>query len=107
MNSVSNIATIRTRGTLALDTAERTLHRDGVRVPLTTAMYRLLEALVLMDGADLPTDVAYAKALGHPSSGPEDKCLAVLACWLRRRVPDVEIRAVRGVGYCVAPWGWV
>ena len=106
MNDVSTTDTVGiwTRGPLVLNIAERTLHRDGVRVPLTGAMYKLLEALVMANGRDLSAETAYVHALGRRPHG-EDRALAVLVCGLRKRVgPEVDIRTVWGRGYWMAAW---
>jgi len=88
---------------LVLDTASRTLLRDGVPVQLTEAEYAILEQLLRQAGVPVSRDALSLAALGRPWR-PFDRSLDTHLSNLRRKLGDTpgglpRIRTLRGRGY--------
>ena len=92
-------------GAVVLNTAARTVSREGRRVPLTAAEYGIFEHLALRRGR-----VFYKEQLidaihdGETCSGAN--VIEVLVCTLRKKIDaegaDSIIETRRGHGYCIA-----
>ncbi|MEV6976968.1 response regulator transcription factor [Kitasatospora sp. NPDC093806] len=86
-------------GTLEVDTARRTVHRDGVLLSLTVKEFAVLEMLAARPGeavrrADL------IESCWDELTEPNSNVVEVLVSQLRRKLGDPPVvHTVRGVGY--------
>jgi DNA-binding response OmpR family regulator len=88
-------------GAVTLNTAARTVTRDGERVPLTPAEYGLLERLALSRGRVLSKE-QLIDGLHDSDSCPGPNVIEVLICTLRKKIGDSVVETRRGHGYCIA-----
>ena len=90
--------------TLVLNTASRTVSRDGGAIVLTPAEYSIFEHLVLSRGRVLSKE-QLIDAIHNSDSCPGPNVIEVLICTLRRKIgcdagnPIISTR--RGHGYCI------
>jgi DNA-binding response OmpR family regulator len=91
-------------GPIVLNSAARTVSREGVPVELTAAEYSLLEHLALNRGRVLSKE-QLIDAMHDSDSCPGPNVIEVLICTLRKKIDadDAEsiIRTRRGHGYCI------
>ncbi len=92
-------------GALVLNTAARTVSRDGRRVPLTAAEYCIFEHLALSRGRVFSKE-QLIDAIHDGESCTGANVIEVLVCTLRKKI-DGEgagsiIETRRGHGYCIA-----
>ena len=85
-------------GYLAIDFATRAVTlRDGTAVELTATEFRLLATLVRHPGEVL-THADLLRLAWRDAVGTKDQVKTYVR-YLRRKLPDLELEAVRGVGY--------
>ena len=88
-------------GPLMLNTAARTVSRDGARVNLTPAEYSIFERLALSRGRVLSKE-QLIDAIHDSESFPGPNVIEVLVCTLRKKIgADSLIETRRGHGYCI------
>ena len=92
-------------GAVVLNTAARTVSREGRRVPLTAAEYGIFEHLALRRGRVFSKEqLIDAIHDGETCSGAN--VIEVLVCTLRKKIDaegaDSIIETRRGHGYCIA-----
>jgi DNA-binding response OmpR family regulator len=90
---------------LELDTAARTVHREGREIAVTDMEFRLLEFLLLHAGA-VQSKARLTAAMWDDEAGPESNVLEVLISNLRRKLDRGSARPLlhtrRGAGYVLA-----
>jgi two-component system response regulator QseB len=86
---------------LTLDTASRTVKRDGRCIPLTAREYALLYALMKRPGALLSRAQLEARIYGW-GDGVESNAVEFLLHGLRQKIGGEQIENVRGIGWRVA-----
>ncbi|MFF7994306.1 response regulator transcription factor [Kitasatospora xanthocidica] len=86
-------------GGLEIDTARRTVHRDGVRLALTIKEFALLETLAARPGEAVRRTELIERCWDELTE-PNSNVVEVLVSQLRRKLGDPPlIHTVRGVGY--------
>ena len=105
----SDIQVVRVRfaGWQVSFTSREVTSPEGEAVPLTTAEFSLLTALVNNPNRILDRD-RLLDLLGHGAAGPFDRSIDVLVSRLRRKIePDPKqpsfIKTIRGAGYLFTP----
>ena len=83
---------------LRLDRGRRTVHQDGVAVPLTRKEFALLEALALAEGAVVGRAALLETCWDH-SEEPGSNVVDVHVRGLRRKLGEGSVTTVRGEGY--------
>ena len=86
---------------LALDTASRTVTREGQRIQLTAREYALLHALMQRPGTLLSRAQLEARIYGWGDS-VESNAIEFLLHGLRQKIGGEQIENVRGIGWRVA-----
>ena len=92
-------------GALVLNTAARTVARDGQRVALTAAEYSIFEQLALSRGRVFSKE-QLLDAIHDGEACTGANVIEVLVCTLRKKIDaegaDSVIETRRGYGYCIA-----
>lgn len=93
-------------GSLEIDTAAKSVKRDGRDIPLTAREYGILELLAMHPGRIFSREQIEA-AIYPDSAPPASNAVDSAVCLLRRKLsPDgasVMIQTRRGLGYCFEP----
>lgn len=94
-------------GPFRLDTRNRRLEKNGVRVPLTTGEYAVLEALVLHPHQPLSRERLTELSRGREHL-PNDRSMDIQISRLRRLIEEIpseptRIQTVWGYGYVFVP----
>jgi DNA-binding response OmpR family regulator len=93
-------------GPLEIDTASRSVFRNGHAIPLTSREYALLELLAMKPGRVFSREQIEA-ALYSDASPPASNAVDSAICILRRKLSPAGTPALiqtrRGMGYCFDP----
>jgi two-component system OmpR family response regulator len=87
-------------GDVAIDTATRTVARDGVDVPLTAREYALVELLALHGGKLIPRTMIYDRLFGDDDDTLSN-VVEVHVSHIRKKLGKDFIQTRRGQGYQV------
>jgi len=77
----------------------RVTRDDGCRMRLSAGQFDALLALIEGEGRPVTRDALCQAALHRAWGGDRDRCPDQLIMQLRRLLPELEIQAVRTVGY--------
>jgi len=91
-------------GAISIDTASRTVKKDGQKVSLTAREYSILEILALNQGK-LMTRMMLYEQINDETDATDSKVIEVHVSHLRRKLGKDSIKTRRGQGYMIEAQG--